>query len=337
MDSGGGCARFINETFNIILTPDLYGAPWESAFWNRLGSAITLNPNRKWEAALVESFIPKLVHHGERYDGKRWFRYGFVQTSEEDFNIPSVNFKTFSERHLYHPKEAETVFHSFLREFERVQEDPALLGDFTYNKFPRRITMYINEDRHLKIQVLNNLYKGEKINIQLNDYSEYLDEKGVYSMTWGGEQIHPSEGYSVPCKYDSATKTLQIGYDHNEQLPEEVIDVDLRGSNFLSETTLLVGGNGDGDGNDGKASDMVDVMCNFLGSNKLGGAGEGMPTLAVVQRGRYEAKKLVYNSVESLTINPVRVDLLDSVTKLPVTFSPDIVGKPYIIVKFRPI
>ena len=79
------------------------------------------------------------------------------------------------------------------------------------------------------------------------------------------------------------------------------------------------------------------ICCDFLKSNMLAGVGEGMSTIDIVTPGRYEAKQLKYVPVESSNLKTVRVDILDIVTKLNITFSSKLVEKPYIIIKFRPI
>ena len=91
----------------------------------------------------------------------------------------------------------------------------------------------------------------------------------------------------------------------------------------------------------GKAHDHpktpVIICCDFLRNNMLAGVGDGMPTIDIVTPGRYEAKQLKYVPVESSNLKTVRVDILDIVTKLNMTFSSKLVEKPYIIIKFRPI
>ena len=74
MDSSGGFGRVMNESFTVALSPA--DDSWKNGtFYNVLANGMVFN--RKWEAALVECHMPKLINLPQLFNKERFFNLGF--------------------------------------------------------------------------------------------------------------------------------------------------------------------------------------------------------------------------------------------------------------------
>ena len=81
----------MNETFTVALSPA--DDSWKNGtFYNVFANSIILNPNRKWEAALVECHMPKLIHLPQLFNKERFFQFGFWRDcTSGDCDVGSSN------------------------------------------------------------------------------------------------------------------------------------------------------------------------------------------------------------------------------------------------------
>ena len=336
MDSSGGFGRVMNESFTVTLSPA--DDSWKNGtFYNVLANGMVLNPNRKWEAALVECHMPKLINLPQLFNKERFFQFGLFRdcttgdADSEGCKTPAS--KTFAEKHFYNPADNETDFHSFAAAFHKTLESDTFLGPFTCHKYERHLRIGMSEEGHAIIIIVRPIDKKDLVAFRSAEF-RLLFGNG-WEQIWKGKLVHPKPGYEGVISYSYSTDTVEIGYetDAGEQVPTEVTRAKLVGLVLKSRSKW--------NGGKEKARDhhkvpMI-ICCDFLKSNMLAGVGEGMSTIDIVTPGRYEAKQLKYVPVESSNLKTVRVDILDIVTKLNITFSSKLVEKPYIIIKFRPI
>ena len=337
MDSSGGFGRVMNETFTVALSPA--DDSWKNGtFYNVFANSIVLNPNRKWEAALVECHMPKLIHVPQLFNKKRFFQFGFWRActfgdaDSEGCKIPKS--RTFAEKHFYNPADKETDFHSFAAAFHKTLDSNTFLGLFTYHKYERHLRIGMSEEGHAIITIIRAIDKNDLVAFRSGEF-RLLFGNG-WDQIWEGKLIQPKPGFEGVITYSYTTDMVEIAYetDAGEQVPKEVTKKRLVGL-VLKSRSKWNGGNVN-KGRDHDKAPMI-ICCDILQSNTLAGVDKGMPTIDIVTPGRYEAKQLKYVPVESSSLKTVRVDILDIVTKLNKTFDSKLVEKPYIIIKFRPI
>ena len=294
---------------------------------------------------VVYKVIPKLIHMSQLYNEERFFQFGFFRScttgdaDSEGCKAPAS--KVFAEKYFYNPKDGETDFHSFAAALHKTLDSDTYLGPFTYHKYERHLRMGMTEDGHPIITIIRPIDKMDLIAFRTAEFRTLFSYG--WEQIWKGKLVHPKSGYEGVISYSYSTDTVEIGYstDSGEQIPEEVTDAKLVG------LTLRCRGRWDGGkekekdpltGLDRKHSKApMIIRCDFLKSNTLAGVNEGMPTIGMANLGRYEAKQLKYVPVESSNLKTVRVDILDIVTRLNVTFDSKLVERPYIIIRFRPI
>ena len=339
MDSSGGFGRVMNETFTVALSPA--DDSWKNGtFHSVLANGMVLNPNRKWEAALIECYIPKLMHLRPLYGEERFFQYVCFKDCEGSIakcEIPAS--RTFAEMHFYNSKDKEGDFQSFASAFHKTIDSNTFLGPFTYHKYGRHTRIGMSEEGHAIITILRPLETKDLIVIRSPEF-RLLFGNG-WEQIWKGKLVHPMPGFEGVISYSYSTGTLEIGHvtDSGEQIPREVTDAKCVG--LILKSRLKWDGGKEKDPLTGKDPDHsnapIIICCDLLKSNMLAGVDEGMPTIDIVTLGRNEARQLKYVPVESNNLKTVRVDILDIVTRLNTTFDSKLVEKPYIIIKFRPI
>ena len=344
MDSSGGFGRVMNESFTVALSPA--DDSWkDGTFHNVFANGMVLNPNRKWEAALVECHIPRLIHLTQPYNEERFFQFGFYRACDfttgdaDSEGCARPESKVFAEKHFYNPKDGETDFHSFATALHKTLDSDTYLGPFTYHKYERHIRVGMSEDGHAIITIVRPIDKNDIIAFRAGEFRLTFGN-GWYQI-WKGRVLYPKPGFEGVGTYSYYTDTVEIQYefDDGEQIPKEVTDAKLVGLVLKSASKWDGGKEKDPlTGLDPKHSKTpMIIRCDFLKSNTLAGVSEGMPTIGIASPGRYETKQLKYVPVESNNLKTVRVDILDIVTRLNVMFDSKLVEKPYIIIKFRPI
>lgn len=332
------------SSFNMVLASDDAGGE----FWNTYKPSIILDNHRKWEIAIIDAFMPSLRIQSEVKED-HWFQYIVMLRSAEDnnINIDAYNKnKRYLHYHYYDPTKFDTIFASLAGKFHQVQESPDFLGEYTNTRLKPRLRLFVDEEGYGCIEILEEMRSGESAMLSIPD-DQYLEFFGGSTAFYGylnGKLItQPSDvmktGRVPYCYYNKDTKDLQVvnwGYD--DSLPDDALkDVELKGGIFKSTEKSMqhprraIGG----------SQPLIDVECNIIETNRLGGIKEGMRILGTLYPSIPENKSLTYVPLETLSFDSIRIKLLDSFTKVPIVISEDkkssFAKKSYIVINIRPV
>ena len=325
MDSRG---RFNNtylartSTFNMILTANYT----DEGFVNLYNPSIILDGNRKWEIAIVDAFIPSPKAQSA-IEEDYWFQYSIGLNAKDD--------ERFLERYYYNPAKLGTVFESLAEKLNKVQQSPDLLGEYTSTRIKPAIRLFLNDEGYGCVEVLQAMVEGEFAIFKIPEpqYVDFFGGTGAFNAYLNGELINNLPGFPPYCYYHTYFDELRIGYYRYRGFEDDALQaVALKGGIFVSKEKAKP------HPRKTPSIQLMDVECNIIKTNKVGGTKEGMRILGTIYPDIPEKKILTYVPLEVLSFDTIRIKLLDSFTKVPLSVSKDnLLEKYYIVINIRPV
>ena len=321
MDSSGRHTR--NSSFNIVVSPFHQES---NRFRVNLQSPIRLNPEREWEAAIIDSYLPVGTDKVKEDDSNpKWFQYAVC------IGIPQ-SLNTY-QRHYYNPASHESVVHSFIDKFDRVQKSVDNYGQFTNQRHDPKLKIEVIED-HLQITVVKEFVRGECIAVRMpSDHYRAFFTPGIsddFDAYMNGEQLQLIPNKKPWCYYEANSSELRIHFtDENPYARNDASD--MNGLVFKSRRNVSLK-HVSTKRDDFAVGKFLDVVCSLIETTRLGRREGGTRVMDVVNVDNHENINLKYFKLETVEIDSISMEIIDSVTKEDVYIE----RIPFIVINIRP-
>ena len=317
MDSTGRYTR--NSSFNIVVTPFHHES---NRYRINLQSPLRLNLEREWEATIIDAYIPIRADVSRSDSDPKWFQYAV------GIGVPQN--VSMHQRHYYSPTSHESAFHSFMDKCDKVQKSIDSYGKFTNQKYDSGLKIELAED-HVLITISKEFVKDECIAIRMpsHQYQAFFTPPSSFDFDtyMNGELLQVKPNKKPWCYYDATSSELRIHF--TEDIPYARIDVTgMNGLVFKSHKKISYKGERIGYAE----SKLLDIVCSLIETTRLGKKEGGTRVMDIVNVDDHENRNLKFFKLETLEIDSISVEIVDSVTKENVYIE----RIPFIVINIRP-